>query len=102
MLVLPIKKQWFDLIVSGEKREEYRAFNAYYRKRFHADEEEPVKNCILRNGYSSASPEIGIDFTLDVGHGRAEWGAVPEETYFILRIEKTWPTARVQDAGREP
>ena len=24
MLTLPIKKKWFDMIVSGEKKEEYR------------------------------------------------------------------------------
>ena len=24
MLTLPIKKQWFDMILSGEKKEEYR------------------------------------------------------------------------------
>ena len=24
MLILPIKKKWFDMILSGEKREEYR------------------------------------------------------------------------------
>ena len=24
MLILPIKKKWFDMILSGEKKEEYR------------------------------------------------------------------------------
>lgn len=33
MLVLPIKKQWFDMIVSGEKKEEYREIKPYYDKR---------------------------------------------------------------------
>lgn len=27
MLTLPIKKKWFDMIVSGEKKEEYRETN---------------------------------------------------------------------------
>ena len=27
MLVLPIKKKWFDMIASGEKKEEYREIN---------------------------------------------------------------------------
>ena len=34
MLVLPIKKKWFDMIVSGEKKEEYREFKEYYHIRF--------------------------------------------------------------------
>ena len=29
MLTLPIKKKWFDMIRSGEKKEEYRCITAY-------------------------------------------------------------------------
>ena len=32
--VLPIKRTWFDKIVSGEKREEYREIKPYYTTRF--------------------------------------------------------------------
>ena len=34
MLVLPIKKKWFDMIISGEKKEEYREIKPYYDIRF--------------------------------------------------------------------
>ena len=34
MLVLPIKKKWFEMIASGEKREEYREIKPYYDSRF--------------------------------------------------------------------
>lgn len=34
MLTLPIKKKWFDLILSGEKKEEYREIKDYYTIRF--------------------------------------------------------------------
>lgn len=34
MLTLPIKKKWFNLILSGEKTEEYRTHNDYYFTRF--------------------------------------------------------------------
>ena len=33
MLVLPIKKKWFDMILSGEKKEEYREIKRYYESR---------------------------------------------------------------------
>ena len=33
-LVLPIKRRWFDMIVSGEKKEEYRDIKSYYISRF--------------------------------------------------------------------
>lgn len=30
MLTLPIKRQWYDMILCGQKREEYREDNPYY------------------------------------------------------------------------
>ena len=33
-MVLTLKKQWFDMIVSGEKAEEYREIKPYWEKRF--------------------------------------------------------------------
>ena len=33
MFILPIKKKWFDMILSGEKKEEYREIKPYYRSR---------------------------------------------------------------------
>ena len=34
MLILPIKRKWFDMIKSGEKKEEYREIKPYWTKRF--------------------------------------------------------------------
>lgn len=34
MLILPIKKKWFDMIKSGQKKEEYREIKPYYDSRF--------------------------------------------------------------------
>jgi len=34
MLVLPIKKKWYDMILAGEKTEEYREIKSYYDSRF--------------------------------------------------------------------
>lgn len=33
-LILPLKKKWFDMIASGEKKEEYREIKEYWRTRF--------------------------------------------------------------------
>ena len=33
MLTLPIKKKWFDMIKTGEKKEEYREIKPYWTKR---------------------------------------------------------------------
>lgn len=37
MLVLPIKKKWFDMILSGEKKEEYREIKPYYDSRLNKE-----------------------------------------------------------------
>ncbi len=84
MLVLPIKKQWFDMILSGEKKEEYREIKPYWVARL-------VKNgypntVILRNGYRKDSPQITCECRLSIGQGKQEWGAEKGKEYYILTI----------------
>lgn len=100
MLVLPIKKKWFDMIKSGEKKEEYREIKPYYTTRFYGRAyEHNVKNgfikehniekeIILRNGYSSDSPSIKCNILITKGNGRPEWGAILGKEYYILKIRK--------------
>jgi len=38
VLRLVLKREWFDMIASGEKREEYRTINPYWAKRLLAEE----------------------------------------------------------------
>ena len=94
MLTLPIKKKWFDMIVSGEKKEEYRNPTKYYQTRFQNlwqgsligyDAERKIR---FRNGYSSDSPSIVATVTLGFGEGKPEWGAEPGKEYYILRIKE--------------
>lgn len=116
MLILPIKKKWFDMILSGEKKEEYREIKEYYETRFRnlfgaltvhsvsvfSDIEEyellqgesvikqirkdSVQEIIFRNGYSKDSKAIKARCRLRIGKGRPEWGAEPDKQYYILEI----------------
>lgn len=88
MLVLPIKKQWFEMIVNGEKKEEYREIKPYYDKRLgHLTEGTgKVTTIILRNGYSYNSPSIKCKCTVEIGEGKKEWGADPDINYYIIKI----------------
>lgn len=99
MLTLPIKKKWFDMIRSEEKKEEYREIKPYYEKRFqkvwgeHAYVDswgKPIywgeQKIRLRNGYSSDSPAIITTCTLSKKQGKPEWGAEPGKRYFVLTI----------------
>ena len=95
MLTLPIKKKWFDMILSGEKKEEYRELTPYYRSRFRdlfiGEErlflDKSVKKDIrFRNGYRADSPSFVATVTIDVGEGKPEWGAEAGHTYYVLKI----------------
>lgn len=96
MLTLPIKKKWFDMIISGKKKEEYRELSPYYKARFktlfamypysfipYGTDEQRIK---LRNGYSSKSPSCIITATLAVKPGKPEWGAEKDKDYYVLKI----------------
>lgn len=91
MLILPIKKRWFDMIVSGEKKEEYRELKKYYHTRFKKifglNYKDKTAEIIFRNGYSKVSPEIKCKCIFKgKGTGKPEWGAEEGKEYYILEI----------------
>ena len=97
MLTLPIKKQWFDMILSGEKTEEYRDVSGYWTVRFWnaglidlfgTPRKNYSQKICFRNGYSKNSPSFVAACSCDIGRGRPEWGADPNKEYFILKILK--------------
>ncbi len=85
MLIFPIKSHWFKMIERNEKGEEYREDTPYYRSRLERHLGEEIE-CILRNGYSAASPQLKIRAVVEKGHGREEWGAEQGKIYFKLVI----------------
>lgn len=96
MLVLPIKKKWFDMIISGEKLEEYREIKPYYTTRFtnlfgDLNDGETTRNhrvIKLQNGYGYCSPFAIVEVTVREDFGVKEWGAEPLELYYVLTIRK--------------
>lgn len=91
MLVLPIKKKWFDMIASGEKKEEYREIKDYYDTRIgNALCGTPLKWCtsewrekvmntrtleaLLRNGYGYNAPTIYCKCKVRIDYGKKECG----------------------------
>ena len=107
MLILPIKKKWFDMILSGEKKEEYREIKPYYTTRFInmlglniSGQTEGGKRTLLklqarnqfvvlfRNGYSSSSPAFSAVCHLTIGAGKEKWGAVAGVEYYVLKIDR--------------
>lgn len=94
MLTFPIKKKWFDMILSGEKREEYREIKPYYETRFRNVWKGSLiggmahREIMFRNGYSKDSPSFIAKCTLSIGAGKEEWGAEHGKEYFILTIHE--------------
>lgn len=94
MLTLPIKKRWFDMILSGVKTEEYREMTPYYQVRFEnlwkLDQfnGSAIREIWFRNGYSGDSPSFVAKCTLRTGDGKAEWGAEPGKQYYVLKIHE--------------
>ena len=94
MLILPIKRKWFDMIFSGEKKEEYREIKPYYRSRLRNEgflDQYGLPTLyqgwvLFRNGYAGNSPSFIARCTLDIKQGREEWGAEPGREYYVLKI----------------
>ena len=89
VLYLRLKKPWFDMIKSGEKKEEYRELKPYWRKRLRT---QMFDILIFTLGYPKIddteriltfnNPKIRIDT------GRSEWGARPGVNYFVITWDK--------------
>lgn len=115
-LYLPLKKKWFDMIKSGEKKEEYREIKPYYEKRLldYKAIKKDVKRLAFKKyvlctqidvckeyprnfdtlvftlGYPKADDtKRRLEFKnpqIQFGEGRTEWGAEPGKMYFVI----TW------------
>lgn len=101
MLTIPIKEPWFSMILSGEKKEEYREIKRYWQIRLcNADlldmwgkPNERVRTVRFVNGYGKNRPSFLAEVWADIDIGRPEWGAEKGKTYYVLRIEKVWKVA---------
>lgn len=78
------------MILSGEKKEEYREINPYYTVRFRNIWghlwSEPHEVC-FRNGYRKDSPSFIATVTLSIGYGLEQWGAEQGKKYYILEVK---------------
>lgn len=106
MLTLPIKAKWYRMILSGEKKEEYREIKPYWTTRIenafrvavanneriipweilHRSGRKPEQTIRLRCGYQKQAHSAVAKVNLKIGLGRPEWGAEPGKKYFVFEI----------------
>ena len=95
-LILPIKKKWFDMILSGEKKEEYRDMKPFYDKR--------IENILQKKYGEISQPSVEMDIKFKNGYGKEapsfishckvfkrlggniNWGATPNKWYYVFEI----------------
>lgn len=110
VLHLTLKKKWFDMIASGEKKEEYREVKPYWISRLvkefgaphtcddfnfdyfglrHSMDAPQAYDLVeFKNGYSKDSPTVRLeilDITIDIGQ-KEHWGAEYGKQYFIIKL----------------
>lgn len=94
-LHLVLKKQWYDMIASGEKTEEYRELKAYWWNRLsevlETDDHYTYREMIHYDrvtfylGYAKNRPSMTFSIKeIGIRHGKPEWGAEPGKMYFVI------------------
>lgn len=88
-LRLTLKKKWFDMIASGEKKEEYRERKPYWVKRLKGHRFDLIE---FRNGYGSNAPSIVAEcgcISIRGKYVHEEWGEPTDNSvHFVIEIHE--------------
>lgn len=101
-LYLSLKKEWYNMIESGIKTEEYREIKDFWCKRLIYDYDEIIEEyggiifdegkfkvydrVKFSYGYTKRTMTFEIE-NISVGYGNKEWGA-PDNIVFIIKLGK--------------
>jgi len=97
LLTLTLKKKWFDMILAGIKKEEYREIKPYWTKRLFN-----IPRAILfTNGYGKKVPSILIECKgLYRSLGIIEWGAPEKIAVYILKLGEIIETKNIKGSAK--
>lgn len=95
ILHLNLKSKWFDMIESGEKKEEYRECKPYFHRIFSSGHVKikgkyyhpsDVVIC-FSNGYSKNRRQMLFELeNVFARNGKSEWGAEKNKQYYCLLL----------------
>ena len=95
-LHLVLKRKWWNMIASGEKREEYRTQSDYWVKRLvegqyygsdSLDRYKPYENVCFHLGYTNTTMTFRI-VCIYQGYGAPEWGGGKDRVFIISLGER--------------
>ena len=112
ILHLTLKKKWFDLILSREKKEEYREIKDYYDGRLasksvinagtasesvvwrpHHNRFDAIQ---FRNGYAKNAPKMLVECKcIRIGTPRTEWSDNAQGEHFIISLGNILKTENI-------
>lgn len=91
-LKLVLKKRWYDMIASGEKKEEYREMKRYWVDRLGGYglpwDDHTYERVTFYLGYAKDRPSMTFEIQ-DItcgNNGNPKWGAEPGKSYFIIKL----------------
>jgi hypothetical protein len=112
ILHLTLKRKWFDMIASGEKKEEYREMKGYWFTRLcnlveidqrHIDSKLFKKYDVIcfKNGYAKDAPMMMVEHKVTaMGWGLEKWGA-EKEIYYIIKLGKILKIENYGENGKK-
>lgn len=84
LLHLTLHRKWFCMILSGEKKEEYRDIKPYWDTRLN---NKRFTQVYFKNGYGPTRPWMIVEIKEHLtGFGKVEWGAPLSVPVHILRL----------------
>jgi len=100
VLRLTLKRKWFDMIASGEKREEYRTPEKWILSRLEGKEYDRIE---FKNGYGQNVPTMEVEYLgWSIDFGQLRWGAGFDELV-VIRLGRVLSlhneTVQLQKAG---
>lgn len=84
------------MIEAGIKTEEYREISDHWIARLIETKMQVIGDGFkkydivkFRNGYQPNSPSLKVEHvSTHIGYGKPEWGAVPGQKYFVIKLGK--------------
>ena len=90
ILYLSLKAEWYDMIESGVKTEEYRDIKPYWTKRLTVDNGPMMRDytyVCFSYGYTERRMTFEVE-NITIGRGKPEWGAPEDRDVFIIKLGK--------------